>query len=71
MTQPLLNMKSNGLMGFLTSFAQIAHMDIIGILRIKTAPLVINGLKTVLNAISMKVALFVILVLMMIRISKE
>ena len=64
-------MKSNGLMVFLTSFVQIAHMDIIGIHRIKTALLVINGLKTVPNAISMKVVLFVILVLMMIITSKE
>lgn len=64
-------MKSNGLMGFLISYVQIVQMDIIGILRIKTAPLVINGLLTVLNVISMKVALFVMLVQMMISTSKE
>ena len=58
-------------MGFLISYVQIVQMDIIGILRIKTAPLVINGLLTVLNVISMKVALFVMLVQMMISTSKE
>jgi len=47
-------MKSNGQMGFLTSSAQIAQMDITGILKIKIAHHVTNGLRIALLVILMR-----------------